>query len=408
MTAPEPHTLPAELQARKDAAEVAKAEAEARSATVKADQDAADARRQPFTAVAENLSKVKESTLEVKDGPALMGTALTYRALTKAARDIVAGLPEHPQPWRVLITSKADLASADAGYGDVNTGLDQLLTAAGALLPATGEADRSFAAGLVTEAAAILASALPPVMDLVTAHRTVSTAAATVDDLAAAAAVAGALPGAEKGAVTVVHDDFRLVPGGGVYEKITKVSTKRQELVASKIVLDDRKSTASADLATAQAELKELEKTSPGDAAGIETARKNVREQSVAVQHATVRIGLIDSVIAAVDAFNTAIRTVPPNASRSALASAALHEQLHSDANRFTHVLLVKTEAGQTQQVTQNRPLWFKDRFTTFVDVNVMYMLIETTGSTLISSGTVTATATATGRIGGDFTPEVR
>jgi hypothetical protein len=199
--------------------------------------------------------------------------------------------------------------------------------------------------------------------------------------------------------VTVIHDDFRLVHGNVVYTKATTLDGKRHELVAEKITLEDRKSVAAADLTTAQAKLTQVAEAKPDDQGKLENARKEVERLTVAVRHSSVRIGQIESLVTAIDAFTTAIRAIPAGATRSALAAAALHEQLREGEDRFGHVLLIKAEAGQAQQVTENRMLR-DDKFSTFVDANLMYMLIETAGSSVVAAGTVSGTATAVGKIG--------
>ena len=415
MTTPA-HQLPADLQDRKDRAEVAKTEAEARSAQAKADKEIADARRDQLTALIPDLSKVKASTLDVKDGPAMGGTVLTYRALAKAAAQVAGRIPGRDrEDTRLLITSDPDLASSDAVYQDVNAGLEQLHEMTDRLLVVL-EADtvRKFIdpTGLVTA----LAGAMPAVLSLFSAQRTVRTSAATVTDLAAAAAVAGALTAADGARLAVVHDDFRLTLTSTVRDNAAALTTKRQQLASRKILLEDGRSRAAADLATAQAELKRLEKLyadADTDARRAELEPKvkaagdDVADLTKANSEATVRLTMIESVTSAIDTFNTAIRAVPAAGGRSPIATAALYENLHTGADRFTHVLLVKAEPGQAQQTTQDRPLWFKDRFTTIVDVNLLFMLLGTRASTIVAAGTVTATAQTHGTIGETATTSV-
>ena len=37
-----------------------------------------------------------------------------------------------------------------------------------------------------------------------------------------------------------------------------------------------------------------------------------------------------------------------------------------------------------SQQLTDDKPLWFKDKFSTIVEVNVTFMCLETAGSTIV------------------------
>jgi hypothetical protein len=395
------HKLSDEHQLRKDEAEVAKAEAEARSAATKADREAADARAAQLAGLVPDLSKVERNSLEVKDGPAMLSSALTYRALQIAAASVQKALAAHGVQ-RVLVTSEPDLASADAGYRDITSGLDALDAAAVTLLPVTQEQQPEKPGGdevaiaVAAQVAATVVAAIPAVLSLFSTQRTVRTAPVTVTDLAAATAVAGAIRSAT--ATVVVHDDFRLAHGNVVYAKATAVDGRRQQLVAQKITLADQKSVDAALLTIAQADLKHATETTPDDQGKITAARDEVKRLTVAVHHSSVRIGQIESLVTAIDTFTTAVRTVPAGAARSALAAAALHEQLRGD-NKFGHVLLIKAEAGQAQQVTENRMLR-DDRFSTFVDANLMYMLIETEGSSVVAAGTVSGTATARGKIG--------
>lgn len=171
---------------------------------------------------------------------------------------------------------------------------------------------------------------IPAVLSLFAAQRSIRTAAVTVTDLAAATAVAGAI---RSQTVTVVHDDFRLVHGNTVYTMAKELDRKRQQLVGQKVTLEDQKIVAAAGLVTAQAELLQLMEVASVDQDALNT---------ISVHQSSVRIGQIDSLVTAIDAFAIAIRTIPAGTGRSALAAAALHEQLHNGTGEFGHVLLVK------------------------------------------------------------------
>jgi hypothetical protein len=251
------------------------------------------------------------------------------------------------------------------------------------------------------EAAGAVASAIPAVLSLLSAHRTLSSAAVTASDLAAVAAVAGAM---RTQSTTIVHDDFRLVPGGGVYTLAANASAKRQELAAQKIALGDKKSEFAAEFAQAKAELEALEKTKPptSQAQRLE-AEKKVFGAQQHLDEIDVRLSVVDSLLTTADLFLSTIRTVPAAGRRSPLATAALHEQLHGGDNsnkKYTHVLLVKTQAGQAQQILDNRPLWFHDKFSTAVEVSVTYMMIATSSSAIVAAGTESCVESAHGSIG--------
>jgi hypothetical protein len=263
------------------------------------------------------------------------------------------------------------------------------------------------------EAAGAVASAIPAVLSLLSAHRTLSSAAVTASDLAAVAAVAGSM---RSESTRVFHDDFRLVPGSGVYALAGSVAGKRQELVARKIALGDKKSDLSADLAAAKAELGAFEKATPPDQDEVLDAQKKVAGVQAQLDEVEVRVGVVDSLLTAADSFITTIRAVPGGGGRSPLATAALHEQLHAGdgidtdgdtpadeehgENKYTHVLLVKTQSGQVQQMLDNRPLWFRDKFSTAVETSITYMLIDTSSSAVVAAGTESAVESAHGTIG--------
>jgi hypothetical protein len=436
VTKVEAEAAKAEAEAAKAKADAAKAEAEvadhdsplakqsreaaSRKEIAAADKDAADARVSQLKSLIPDFGAVKDSTVEInKDGPPLFGSVLTFGALNRAAKSISDKIQQRsgstPTAWRIFVTSDPDLASSDSIYQDVTTGFDQLKEAADKLLEQTDPQLETAGYVAPLDIAAALASAVPGVLSLLSAHRSLTTASVTVNDLAATAAVAGALkddPAASPW--VIVHDDFQLVPAGGIYATSAVVSTKRQELIGRKLVIGERKSGFDADLEKALAAKKAKEReiadagNNPPPNLGVELGEilKAIELLNRRITRDVVRLGYIDSLITSIDAFAAAVRAVPTGARRSSLATAALHELLHKPgliadrAEQFTHVLLVKGQPGQSQQVVNNLPLWFQDKFSTIVDVNVTYMLIETASSRIVTSGTVTCVAKAWGNIG--------
>ena len=428
----------AEATARKAEAEAADVESptaqQARDAknllaVAEAEQKAAGARQQQLSALIPDLSKVKDSTVEVstvevsKDGPAIGGSSLTFGALADAAKAIVAHIDDPPADgWRILVTSDQDLASPDSLYQEVRLGLTQLAKAADQLVEAADKllrqkTDKSEVRvrhfGAETGGAAV-AAALPHVLSLLSAERSVTTASVTVTDLAAVTAVAGALQAKLGDRVVVVHADFRIIVPGRIHTASDLVATKRQELVGRKLALADRKSAIDAELALAKIEEKDAEKAladaDPKAAPhpDLDTRLDNARELVVGFMQqssdAAVRLGLVESLISSIDAFSAAIRVIPAGGRRSPLATAALLDQLHEGAtSQFTHVLLVKAQPAQSAYLTDDRPLWFKDKFSTIVEVNVTYMLIATNDSRVVRAGTATATAAAYGDLGSEI-----
>jgi hypothetical protein len=353
--------LPADLQARNDEATVVKAEAEAAKAKADAEKAAADAdaaRRAGLLALVPDLSKVKDSTLDVKDGPAIRASSLTFGALHQVTEQVATRVAAVvTRPARILVTSQVDLSSVDAIYFDVVKGLEELRDAAHRLIepePRHTELE-PFGVTAALDLAGAVATAVPQVLSLFSAQRTLSTAAVSASDLAAAAEVAGALR-AQDGIPVVLHDDFRLVNDGPVYALAAEVSARRQQLIERRLTLD------------------------AGEAANI---------------------AVIEKLVDAIDAFLAGVHAVPAGATKSPIAFATLHELLHdSGSSRLTHVLLVKMEAGQSQQVLEDRPLWFQDKYSTIVDLSITYILIATDDSQIVTAGSATGTASAYGKIG--------
>lgn len=404
-------------------------DAEADKATAVANKDAAAARQAQISALVPDLSKIKESSLEVTGDVALWGTMLAYRALDSATTTLVKELPgdwRNPpsEPRRLLVTSDSMLVNSDSLYQDVSTGLDQLIGLAGTVL---GTKERAEEEALATDVVGALAAAVPSVLSLFSAQRTVTTKAITVSDQAAAAAAAGAILEACKGNISVVHDDFRLVPKTGIYRRSKDLSEKRGKLLVAKAKLTAEKSRADWALEenkTSIAELKQKLKDATDDAskALLEKKIKETEEKQPGLievsDYAAARLSMRETALGAIDTFTTALTTVAAGSQRSPLAAAALRELLHQtprgadgrapenlaeDMSPFSHVLLVRAEAGSSQQVVSKRPLWWRDRFSTAATVTVTYMLIQTGDSSIVAAGAQVGTATAHGQIGSDI-----
>src|SRR5690242_16419785 len=144
------HELSKPLQDRVDAATAAKAEADARaaeaaarSAEIKAASDAVAARLALAKSFVPDLSGVKPGTLDVKASTPSYGSVLSFAALRKIATRIAADT-EHslPKSAVVLVTSDLDLATADATYVEVESGLAGLLEAAREVLRVVDRASR--------------------------------------------------------------------------------------------------------------------------------------------------------------------------------------------------------------------------------------------------------------------------
>jgi hypothetical protein len=265
-----------------------------------------------------------------------------------------------------------------------------------------------------------VASAVPAALSLLTAHRTLSTSADTVDSFAAAAAAAGELI---YGRVDyeVFHDDFRLLStAGAVQDKVSSLADKRQELVALKITLEQAKSTDTAQLGA----LKSAVNTSEEAFAKAKGEQKRealrsamtadfakIAESETAVGKSAARLAPIESALSAIDAFTTSMRMTVAGATRSPLTTAILREKLHGggsqSATLFTHVLLVKAEPGSVQQLVEDRPLWLKDTFTVIATSNVTYMLVKVEAGNVIRAGSIGGEAKIHGTIGQEFEPSM-
>jgi len=463
----------ATANARKAEADAAKAEAEARDSASKAEKSAAEAddfvspsarakriavdekdtaeaektaaaaRVAHISAMIPDLSDVKESTLAIGDGPALATTPLTFKALNQAAGRAMslpwaapdAGGdgeqdPKAPKPplglpkqARVLVTSDLDLASGDATFRDVVTALRAL---AGSAEQIREELDRAKTDGVqtaaftpATDVVAAVAAAIPSVLSLFSADRTLRSASSTVADIAAVAAVVAQLR-ERSPKLTIVHDDFRLVPaspddqgtepaGDDVYGWSAYLANRRGVLGAERLIVAERKATVDLRVTESAAAVKKAQKAADeADAAGkpaadlaLDNALKAQAQFTSQLAADTARLASVDAALAGIDAFVTAVRAIPAGAQRSILATAALHQQFHEAGDGgYSHVLFVRAEGGQTQQVVTNKPLWFRDRFATVVDVGLTVLLIETASSNIVASGTVTGSAEAFGTLG--------
>lgn len=387
-------------------------EAEARKAAAEADKAAAAAKRDQIGAFIPAFSEVQRGELEFKGDQTLDASALAQRALAEAA-DTLAERVDEKLPddgrWSLLITSDSDLATSDGAYLDVVTGLDQLSTAADKLLEkAQGGTTRELAGPVI----AALVSAVPGLLSLFSAHRTVTTASVTISDLAAAAATVGALRRlTDSGGL--IHDDLRLLRRGAVHGKVEALGAKQQELVGHKIALGADKARSSVELTDARAKVSELTAAlvaTPDNANELRPQlaeeRKRLESLEQKVDAATVKMGLIESVLSAINDFMASLTAVPEGGKRSPLALAAMREQLHEATagdHPFTHVLLVKGNAGSAQQSVDDRPLWFEDKYSAVSTAGITYMLLETKTSQLVTADNVTGSAAAYGRIGDKF-----
>lgn len=409
----------AEANARKAEAELAdwnapagqhKRNAETQKAAAEADKAAADARRAQINALIPDLTDVDRGSMTITPDKGLFGTSLAHRALDQAAATIAARIAEpiaggSNQPI-VLITTDEDLTGSDAAYWEVTTGLKQLTKAAD---KAHETLEQKVGSDLLPAIVGALAAALPPVLSLFSARRTVSTAPITVSDVAASAAVAGALL-AKNPALTVIHDDFRLLASGQIQTDIEVLSEKRQLLVSHKLTLEQTRTEQEAELALRRDRIEQFtkalvdadEKKTADLELLLDQARRERADAAKKAGNASARIGVIDTVLTAIDSFTTSLVAVPEGAKWSALTAATRRQQLHGD-KVFTDVLLVKGSAGSTLEVLNDKPLWSDDKFSALAEISVTYMLLHRESNGLLAAGAATGTVNVSGTIGDKF-----
>ena len=357
-----------ELDEWKSPGAVANRAAQQRADTAQAEKSLTDSSLGQFAGAVPDLSKVNTGSTTVDAGTQLFGSALALQALGQAshdaAADIAARIPDKGK--YLLVTTEADLASTDAMYAQVEDCLQQLLQAALALTapPVFESAPETAGAGatahresIVAAGVGIAAAALPAVVSLFSANRKISGASVSADDLQAVIGVAAAMA-RQQPPLKVLMDDFRTVDRTGrISDLLDKVNAERLALAGRKAEL-----TGSA---------------SPEDSPSL---------------------ALVSQVTSAIDAFLASILAVPGGATRSAYTSAILRERLHDGS--IDCVVLVKGVGGSTAQVVNDRPLWFKDKFTTIASAGLSWLLVAVDDGAVIAGGSKVSTLEITGTIG--------
>lgn len=357
-----------ELDEWKSPASVANRAAQQRADTAQAEKSLMDSSLGQFAGAVPDLSKVNTGSATVDAGTQLFGSALALQALGQASRaaaaDIAARIPDKGK--YLLVTTEADLASTDAMYTQVENGLQQLLQAAQALtaLAAKESAPETAGAGatahresIVAAGVGIAAAALPAVVSLFSANRKISGASVSADDLQAVIGVAAAMT-QQQPPLKVLMDDFRIIDRTG------RISDLLDRVNAERLALASRK----ADLTGS---------VSPEDSRSL---------------------ALVSQVASAIDAFLASILAVPGGATRSAYTSAILRERLHDGS--IDCVVLVKGVGGSSAQVVNDKPLWFKDKFTTIASAGLSWLLVAVADGAVIAGGSKVSTLEVTGTIG--------
>jgi hypothetical protein len=353
----------AELDEWKSPAAVAGRAAQQRADAAQAETSLMNSSFGQFTGAVPGLSKVSTGSTSVDSGTQLFGSALALQALGQASREAAVEIAARvtAKDKHVLVTTDTDLASTDAMYVQVEQGLRQLLQAAQELTaaPFTAPVPETGTDGLESIVAGIglAAAAIPAVISLFSANRKISGASVTADDTQAVIGVAAAMTQLEH-PVQVLMDDFRtLDQRGPVSELLASVNGQRLALTARKAELT-----------------------------------------STASPEGTGSLAVVGQVAAAIDAFLASILAVPAGATRSAYTSAVLRERLHDGS--IACVVLVKGAGGSTAQVVNDRPLWFKDKFTTIASAGLSWLMVDPASGAVIAGGTKVSTLEISGTIG--------
>jgi hypothetical protein len=353
----------AELEEWKSPAAAAGRAAQQRADTAQAETSRMNSSFGQFAGAVPDLSKVSTGSTTVDTGTQLFGSALALQALGHASREAAVEIAAKitAKDKQVLVTTDADLASTDAMFAQVEEGLKQLLAAAQPLtsLPVSEPVQEDLTEGYESLVAGVglAAAALPAVISLISANRKISGASVSADDTQATIGVAAAMAQLEP-PVQVLMDDFRTVDTSGpISGLLASVSAQRLALAARK-----------AELTNA---------ASPGDSDSL---------------------AMVGEVGAAIDAFLASILAVPVGAARSAYTSAILRERLHDGS--IACVVLVKGVGGSTAQVVNDRPLWFKDKFTTIASAGLSWLMVDPATAKVIAGGTKVSTLEITGTIG--------
>ncbi|HEX6006814.1 MAG TPA: hypothetical protein VFY80_02560 [Burkholderiales bacterium] len=351
-----------------DALALQKLEADAKKSIAEADKATADAQRAQVSAFIPDFSKIEKGETTVTGDGTVLGSLLTPLAMEQAAKQVVGRLKLSERD-RVLITTDADLASTDAVYVEVVTGLDLFTESAATLLGATPAEDRRRSSARDEQrraapaaVAGAIAAAVPGLISLFSANRTLSSANLTADTAAAVAAVAAHLTGR----TTVQIDDFVVVQGGDVAAKEKALRQVRTQLVEHKLEL--------------------------------EPPKKPVAEE----QPLSVAAALIGQLITQIDAFLTSLHT--SSGKRSPFAIAALRQQLHPSSEAggpvFNKVLYIKASGATADKLLHDRPLWFKDKIQVIGSAAIVYWMMDTGTGNIIASGVGHGAVQIDGEIG--------
>jgi hypothetical protein len=389
-------------------------EAQARQAVAQADQATASAQQAQISALIPDFSKVTPGTTTIQGQQPLFGSALARLALEKAMETVARKIDRlvHDQKPLLLLTASADLATSDAAYGEVVGGLEELNAAADAILEHAAALPGPPESKVLPAAAVVgaIASAVPPLLSLLTPQRTLSSFAISPDTTAAMSLLADHLT---RAGLAVRIDDFRPVPQGRVHDLEVALRQKRAELVQKKLGRDEERIQADNARASRQAEVDDLTKTLDGLAPSdpkyndLQTELQNAMNARDASANATAEaaddVGVMTDLQASIDTFLAAIHTVPANGTRSAYTLASLRQDLHVD-DPATRVVYISASGGSSDQLLEHRSFLFKDKFESIASVSVSYWVLDPGNGTIIAAGNAGGTSRLKGSIGGTIT----
>lgn len=345
-------------------------EAERNKGLAQAEGSAGAAQRESIASLIPDLSKVERGKLEAGTQP-LFGPTLAQVALQEASRRLVKHICPLAsgedggggRPVRILVTSDTSLVDSDAMCIEVMKGIEWLNQRSEALLRKLGGPPEAASEPILTHAliglplVSALAAAVPGVLSLFAAHRSVTSATVEPGDLAATAAVMDELE-KQSPKWEAIHDDVRLLAEDGrIAGELRALNDHRQHLVAHRLAYE----------------------------AGSQQAAQ------------------IDGAVKGIDDFVKSITSVPAGGARSPLTIALQREALHDGGSVQAYVLVVKSQGASLQGVTDDRPLWFKDRFSTVAALSLTYFLLEAGRPGALAAGTLLGRAVGTGTIGDDL-----
>jgi len=393
-------------------------EAQSHQAIAQADQATAAAKQAQISALIPDFSKVDRGSTTIQGQQAVGGSVLARRAIENAVNGVIAEIKPILQSNHasLLITADADLATSDAAFGEVVRGLIELSEAAEHLLnppvPKPPPGGGKFAPAI----AGAVASAIPPLLSLLSPNRTLSSFAIGPDNTAAMAVLAGILA---KENVTVRIDDFRPVPQGRVFDLDSDLRAKRLLLVNKKLETDTKRVQADTERASHQTEVDNLTKVldglPPSDPkyAGLEAELRAATEQrdssARATADATLAVGVLADLLGSTDGFLAAIHAVPSSGGRSPFTIAALREDLHrvKEQDPTVFVLYVSASGGSTDQMFNDRPLFFKDKFESIAGISVSYWLVDPKDGRIVVAGSAAGTSRMKGVVGGSLSFDI-